>query len=146
MRSRDKAYSRFYSMMMKTQMFIRFIEERSFVSDKDASLAFFDECTEKIDTAESSDIKFLEIDDSQMSDRTVFVAPPEPVGLPPGLEYRYKHFGLLKPQLFHKTPAKSLLNLIAQASPAPSSPMARRTKQEIRSAQKVIMCQENYFW
>jgi len=33
---------------MKTQMFIRFIEERSFVSDMDASLAFFDECTEKV--------------------------------------------------------------------------------------------------
>jgi hypothetical protein len=30
-------------------MFIRFIEERSFVSDMDASLAFFDECTEKVD-------------------------------------------------------------------------------------------------
>jgi hypothetical protein len=29
-------------------MFIRFIEERSFVSDMDASLAFFDECTEKV--------------------------------------------------------------------------------------------------
>ncbi|XP_035218494.1 C-myc promoter-binding protein-like [Stegodyphus dumicola] len=137
LRSRDKAYSRFYSMMMKTQMFIRFIEERSFVSDKDASLAFFDECTEKIDSAESSDTKFLEIDESHMSDRTVFVAPPEPVGLPPGLEYRYKQFGTLKPQLFHKNPAKSLLNLIAQASPMPSSPMARRTKQEIRSAQKI---------
>lgn len=29
-------------------MFIRFIEERSFVSDMDAGLAFFDECTEKV--------------------------------------------------------------------------------------------------
>lgn len=75
---------------MKTQMFIRFIEERSFVSDKDVSLAFFDECTEKIDQSESIDSKFLEIDESQMSDRTVFVAPPEPVGLPVGLEYRYR--------------------------------------------------------
>ena len=34
--------------MMKTQMFIRFIEECSFVSDKDASLAFFDECVDKV--------------------------------------------------------------------------------------------------
>lgn len=33
---------------MKTQEFSRFIEERSFVSDKDASLAFFDECMEKV--------------------------------------------------------------------------------------------------
>jgi hypothetical protein len=35
-------------------MFIRFIEERSFVSDMDASLAFFDECTEKVRWAGSS--------------------------------------------------------------------------------------------
>lgn len=34
--------------MTKTQMFIRFIEECSFVSDKDASLAFFDDCVEKV--------------------------------------------------------------------------------------------------
>lgn len=33
---------------MHTQMFFRFIEERSFVSDKDAGLTFFDECTEKV--------------------------------------------------------------------------------------------------
>ncbi|GIY59825.1 c-myc promoter-binding protein [Caerostris extrusa] len=113
------------------------LSERSFVSDKDVSLAFFDECTERIDSSENSDSKFLEIDESQTSDRTVFVAPPEPVGLPVGLEYRYKQFGMLKPQLFHKNPAKSLLNLIAQASPIPNSPMARRSKQEIRSAQKI---------
>lgn len=35
--------------MTKTQMFIRFIEECSFVSDKDASLAFFDDCVDKVD-------------------------------------------------------------------------------------------------
>ena len=34
--------------MTKTQLFIRFIEECSFVSDKDASLAFFDECVDKV--------------------------------------------------------------------------------------------------
>lgn len=35
--------------MTKTQMFIRFIEECSFVSDKDASLAFFDDCVDKVE-------------------------------------------------------------------------------------------------
>jgi DENN domain-containing protein 4 len=34
---------------MKMQAFSRFIEERSFVSDKDSSLAFFDECLDKVD-------------------------------------------------------------------------------------------------
>lgn len=50
LRSRDKAHAKFYSMMIRTQMFIRFIEERSFVSDMDMSgLAFFDDCTERSD-------------------------------------------------------------------------------------------------
>lgn len=48
LKSRDKANSKFYQNLTKTQTFIRFLEERSFVSDNDASLAFFDECTEKV--------------------------------------------------------------------------------------------------
>lgn len=48
LKSRDKANAKFYQQMTKTQTFIRFIEERSFVSNKDASLAFFDECIEKV--------------------------------------------------------------------------------------------------
>ena len=44
LRSRDKSYQRFYHVMMRTQLFARFIEERSFVSDKNTSLAFFDQC------------------------------------------------------------------------------------------------------
>lgn len=48
LRSRDKSHHKFFQLLMKTQMFIRFIEERSFVSDMDAGLAFFDECTEKV--------------------------------------------------------------------------------------------------
>ena len=48
LKSRDRSHQKFYSLMMKTQMFIRFIEECSFVSDKDASLVFFDECVDKV--------------------------------------------------------------------------------------------------
>ena len=48
LKSRERSHQKFYSFMMKTQMFIRFIEECSFVSDKDASLAFFDECVDKV--------------------------------------------------------------------------------------------------
>lgn len=88
LRSRDKAYVKFYSLVMKTQMFIRFIEERSFVSDMDSSLAFFDECSDKTDL-DDSDVKLLELDDSHQSERTVFVMPPEPVGLPANVTYTY---------------------------------------------------------
>lgn len=134
LRSRDKAYHRFFVMMMKTQMFIRFIEERSFVSDKDACLAFFDECTEKVD--ETGVVRLLEFE-SQQSDRTVFIAPPEPYGLLPGIIYTYHEFGVLNPQLFHRHPEKTLLSVIAQENLTPNSPLARRTKQEIKLAQKV---------
>lgn len=69
LRSRDKAHSKFYNMLVRTQMFIRlknshllwfqhfhyfkiiflhrFIEERSFVSDMD--IEFFDQCTERVE-------------------------------------------------------------------------------------------------
>ncbi|XP_030879954.1 C-myc promoter-binding protein [Leptonychotes weddellii] len=54
LRSRDRSHQKFYSMMTKTQMFIRFIEECSFVSDKDASLAFFDDCVDKVSNSMST--------------------------------------------------------------------------------------------
>ncbi|MEQ2195548.1 hypothetical protein XENOCAPTIV_014530, partial [Xenoophorus captivus] len=47
LKSRDRSQQKFCSLMTKTQMFIRFIEECSFVSDKDTSLAFFDDCVDK---------------------------------------------------------------------------------------------------
>lgn len=52
LKSRDRSHQKFYTMMTKTQMFIRFIEECSFVSDKDASLAFFDDCVNKVSVAD----------------------------------------------------------------------------------------------
>jgi len=39
-------------------MFIRFIEERSFVSNMDAALEFFDECSEKVLLLLNSTINF----------------------------------------------------------------------------------------
>lgn len=54
LRSRDRSHQKFYNMMTKTQMFIRFIEECSFVSDKDASLAFFDDCVDKVSKSMST--------------------------------------------------------------------------------------------
>ncbi|XP_071110635.1 C-myc promoter-binding protein-like [Haliotis cracherodii] len=134
-KSRDKAYAKFFHQMMKTQMFFRFIEERSFVSDKDASLTFFDECAEKV-VETSGDPKLIEIESSHTSERTVFIMPPEPVGLPEGVKYSYNGFPALKPELF-LTKKPSTLSLPGKQSLCPNSPLARRTKQEIRSAQKI---------
>ena len=83
---------KFYSMMSSTQAFSRFLEERSFVSHKDASLAFFDECVAKLDDAMGAEeeVRLVDTDDagSQETVRTVFVPPPDDKGLPQGLQYR----------------------------------------------------------
>ncbi|XP_015433797.1 PREDICTED: DENN domain-containing protein 4C [Dufourea novaeangliae] len=133
LRSRDKAHAKFYSMLVKTQMFIRFIEERSFVSDMDMTgLAFFDECTERV---EDENVQLLELDESQHSERTVFIPPPEagpnqtPIvyrtfKLNPDLIRPQKHFNMRNANL-------SVFGII------PGSPMARRTKHEIKVAQRM---------
>lgn len=78
LKSRDKGYLKFFTLLMKTQMFIRFIEERSFVADGDHGLAFFDDCMEKINNEDVTAFKLVELDMVHKSDRTVYILPPEP--------------------------------------------------------------------
>lgn len=47
-KSRDKNALEFYNKFAETQCFIRFIEERSFISDKNVYNVFFDDCVTKI--------------------------------------------------------------------------------------------------
>lgn len=80
--SRDGNYHQFYQLITKTQMFTHYIEERSFVSDKDTSLAFFDDCEEKLTSSEDifSDrpIKLFDKDDNlEQTDRSVYIPAPE---------------------------------------------------------------------
>ena len=63
LKSRDKTYHKFFGQLLKTQLFSRFIEVRSFASDKDACLAFFDECTQKVDEYRDEP-RLIELDDS----------------------------------------------------------------------------------
>ncbi|XP_038660525.1 DENN domain-containing protein 4C isoform X1 [Scyliorhinus canicula] len=155
LKSRDRAHHKFYIQLTKTQMFIRFIEECSFVSDKDTGLAFFDDCIDKlfhsdkgtekgskVDADYTEDTRLIELDESQKSEHTVFIMPLEP---PPsdGKEspgkFSYKTFPVLKPELFDrpqelKMPVKLLIGAAIPSSPAL---MAKRTKQEIKTAQKI---------
>ncbi|XP_061594021.1 C-myc promoter-binding protein-like isoform X3 [Cololabis saira] len=144
LKSRDRSHQKFYSLMTKTQMFIRFIEECSFVSDKDASLAFFDDCVEKVDGDRQEETRLIEIDESQRSEHTVFITPPELPPLPEGEEhplcYRYDGFPVLSLDLFDpmeglRTPRSRLA--ARHSCPTSPAPMFRRTKQEIKSAQKI---------
>ncbi|KAM4053057.1 DENN domain-containing protein 4C isoform 2-T2 [Anomaloglossus baeobatrachus] len=154
-RSRDRAYVKFYTQLMTTQIFIRFIEECSFVSDKDTSLAFFDDCIEKLfpdkgnekgdkaDQEYAEDTRLIELDESQKSEHTVFIMPPEPLpedGPDPAPKYRYKSFPRLDYALFDRTREQYLsFNGNPKANRVASSPtfIAKRSKQEIKAAHKL---------
>uniref|UniRef100_A0AAX7V1W0 DENN/MADD domain containing 4A n=1 Tax=Astatotilapia calliptera TaxID=8154 RepID=A0AAX7V1W0_ASTCA len=160
LKSRDRSHQRFYSLMTKTQMFSRFIEECSFVSDKDASLAFFDEFYEhklttcfvtpshkNTKTSASSrpeDARLIELDESHRSEHTVYINPPE---LPPPSQgeehplcYSYSAFPVLNAELLEPLEGASPSSAgIASRHSSPASPTAifRRSKQEIKSAQRM---------
>ena len=126
-----------------------------------AGLAFFDECTERIEEEnginKNQDIflfiklKFyviygkiiflvlfclvilLELDESQHSERTVYIAPPE-AGKTPIIYKLFKlNPDLMRPQknFCLKNPSLSAFGMV------PGSPMARRTKHEIKVAQRM---------
>uniref|UniRef100_W5K4T3 DENN domain containing 4C n=1 Tax=Astyanax mexicanus TaxID=7994 RepID=W5K4T3_ASTMX len=149
LKSRDRAHQKFYSQLTKTQIFIRFIEECTFVSDKDTGLAFFDYCIEKLFPSDkgtdkgtkvrewSEDAKLLELDESQKSEHTVFIMPPEP---PPDDGSHYKSFPRLRLELFDRPQElKPALSNRAAGASLSSSPalLAKRTKQEVKLAYKM---------
>lgn len=130
---------------MKTQMFIRFIEERSFVTDSGyQGLAFFDECTEKVSACDdnTSEIRFVDWDIGASSDRTKYILPLDCQAGANDETYSYPLF-ILNPALL-QTPKNRLTQLVQNATCAPGSPMARRTKYEIKMAQKIAKkCQSS---
>ncbi|XP_061566557.1 DENN domain-containing protein 4C isoform X1 [Cololabis saira] len=156
LKSRDRTHQKFYSQLTKTQIFIRFIEECTFVSDKDTGLAFFDDCVEKlfpsdkitdkgtkVEGESSEDTKLLELDESQKSEHTVFVMPPEPAadsGPEPAPRYTYKCFPRLQLNLFDRPrelrPTMSSRAARASLSNSPAL-LAKRTKQEVKLAYKM---------
>ncbi|XP_020822957.1 DENN domain-containing protein 4C isoform X2 [Phascolarctos cinereus] len=155
LKSRDRAYTKFYTLLTKTQIFIRFIEECSFVSDKDTGLAFFDDCieklfpdkgtekTDKVDLDSAEDTRLIELDDSQKSEHTVLIMPPEPPvsdGQDLSPKYSYKNFPRLDLKLFDRPQALKIpFNRHPAGNNISNSPalMAKRTKQEIKTAHKL---------
>ncbi|KAK2848067.1 hypothetical protein Q7C36_009749 [Tachysurus vachellii] len=144
LKSRDRSHQKFYSLMTKTQMFIRFIEECSFVSDKDASLAFFDDCVDKVDSERLEDTRLIELDKSHRSEHTVFITPPElppvPEGEEPSVVYSYSGFPVLNAELCEPQEGTGIpMATTNSRHTSPGSPAAifRRSKQEIKSAQRM---------
>ena len=91
------------------------------------------------------------------SDRTVFIMPPDASGLTPSdQEYRYETFEDLNPDLFEDK--SEILNQIDKENnetdnqsnifATPVSTVAKRTKQEIKSAKKSArkLIDNKFFW
>ncbi|XP_066577543.1 DENN domain-containing protein 4B [Amia ocellicauda] len=137
LKSRERAQQKFYGQLTRTQMFTQFIEECSFVSDRHACLEFFDECVQKVDVERPEEVRLIDLDETHGGEHTVFIMPPEEPQGPDGTEcptpYSYETFPPLKAELFDRP--QDLLRVQAKGS-APSSPAPRRTKQEIKLAQK----------
>ncbi|XP_037227073.1 DENN domain-containing protein 4B isoform X3 [Falco rusticolus] len=143
LKSRERAYHRFYGQLLRTQLFTQFIEDCSFASDRDPCLEFFDTCVDKVqaELEKPEDSPLMELDDPRGGEHTVFITPPEQPAGPDGTElparYRYDGFPTLRPELL-EPPRDPLVAQLCQArSSAPSSPAPRRTKQEMKVAQRV---------
>lgn len=79
-KSRDRNSQEFYQRFTETQFFINFIEERSFVSDKNAYHVFFDDCVRKIEDASLvGNLATVSLLDKEafIANRTIVVPTPE---------------------------------------------------------------------
>ncbi|KAG9345325.1 hypothetical protein JZ751_009871 [Albula glossodonta] len=137
LKSRDRTQQKFYTQLTRTQMFTQFIEECSFVSDRHTCLEFFDECVQKVDVEKPEEVRLIDLDETHSGEHTVFIMPPEEPQEADGSEcpalYSYETFPSLQPDLFDRP--QDQLRAPAKGS-APSSPAPRRTKQEIKLAQR----------
>ena len=88
LKSRDKTATEFYRILSGTQYFIRFIEERSFGSDKVAYNAFFDDCIRKCLSKDNTN-ELLDRDAFSVN-RTVVVSPPAILN-PAHIDNEYKY-------------------------------------------------------
>ncbi|XP_057690391.1 DENN domain-containing protein 4B-like isoform X2 [Corythoichthys intestinalis] len=135
LKSRERAQQKFFCQLTRTQMFTQFIEECSFVSERHACLEFFDECVQKVDVEKPEEVRLVDVDDGPCGERTVFIMPPEEPAEEDQCPARYSYdtFPALKAELFDRPLDR--LRLPAEGG-APGSPAPRRTKQELKVAQR----------
>jgi len=139
LKSRPSSQTKFFQTLTRTQMFSRFIEQRSFVTSQDSLLAFFDNCLEKLDL--SPDIPLIEVDDSvtRGGQRTYVVTPPDVSNMDKGKLYSYPVFPVLNVALMK--PEKLSVHAQSAITP-PVSPVARRTRAERH--QSVLIAKKNF--
>lgn len=135
MRSKDKSYHQFYNVVVRTQMFSRLVEERSFVSENDQSLAFFDECCDRCDSSGEAAELILHIE-AVDDNHTAYIAPPEPPVDSAMLKFAgwsKMDFESFSKAFAEELPPEDLNGFVCED---PGSPVIKRTKHEMRSAIK----------
>ncbi|XP_030743718.2 DENN domain-containing protein 4B isoform X1 [Echinops telfairi] len=144
LKSRERSSHKLYSQLLHTQMFSQFIEECSFGSARHAALEFFDSCVDKVhpEQEKPEPTPLVELEELSGSELTVFITPPEEPAVPEGSEssplYCYDGFPELQPELFESPQEQpGALPVPGPSRSAPSSPAPRRTKQEMKVAQRM---------
>jgi len=165
LRTRDSSYWKFYLYTSRTQMFSRFIEERSFLSSStlnqttlindnlhhNYSLAFFDECCAKIQANiannEPQSVSLLDTQNTTMnflSEKTTLILP-EFIDLNhSGINGRTDSMSKQNKIHSHEKTETNNLKLpqeqsqISSFKHIPNSPMVKRSKFERDKCQKVI--------
>ncbi|KAH7675976.1 Dennd4c protein [Aphelenchoides avenae] len=142
--SRDKNSQDFYRRFSETQCFIRFIEERSFLSDKNVYNVFFDDCIRKMLQEGTYDCPLLDRD-AFASNHTA-VVPPARLLNPRNADkkYRYEHFPtkfdteLFETDLILKAKQENLPSPQSYNESSDKEECAKlgpnRTKQEVRTS------------
>ncbi|XP_036726276.1 DENN domain-containing protein 4B isoform X4 [Balaenoptera musculus] len=144
LKSRERSSHKLYSQLLHTQMFSQFIEECSFGSARHAALEFFDSCVDKVhpEQEKPDPTPLVELEELSGSELTVFITPPEEPPAPEGSEstpqYCYDGFPELQAELFESPQEQpGALPVPGPSRSAPSSPAPRRTKQEMKIAQRM---------
>ncbi|XP_054938918.1 DENN domain-containing protein 4B isoform X4 [Physeter macrocephalus] len=144
LKSRERSSHKLYSQLLHTQMFSQFIEECSFGSARHAALEFFDSCVDKVhpEQEKPEPTPLVELEELSGSELTVFITPPEEPPAPEGSEstpqYCYDGFPELRAELFESPQEQpGALPVPGPSRSAPSSPAPRRTKQEMKIAQRM---------
>lgn len=163
--SRDSSYSKFYSHILRTQMFSRFIEERSFLSSStlnqsnlanenfrhNYSLAFFDECCKRIQQSiennEQPSFSLLETSSTRkdfLTEKTTLILPDFVESSGSSTVHRSSegapnghraHSHSLSDNNQLRLPPESMQNISMKL--VPHSPMVKRSKYEREKCQKV---------
>ncbi|XP_077432016.1 DENN domain-containing protein 4B isoform X2 [Vanacampus margaritifer] len=103
----------------------------------------------QVDVDKPEDVRLADVDESHCGERTVFIMPPEQPTQDDGSEcparYSYDTFPTLRAELFDRP--LDQLRVPAKGS-APSSPAPRRTKQELKVAQRraLTCCGSSDMW